>query len=40
MGKCRESRVAINTSTLERLIYDPQTILESEDAFWEEEEPL
>lgn len=39
MGKCQESRIIIDTSTLERIIYDPETILENEDAFWEEEKP-
>jgi hypothetical protein len=34
-----ESKVTIDTSTLERIAYDPQTILENEEAFWEEEKP-
>lgn len=39
MGKCLESKIIIDTSTLERIVYDPQTILENEDPFWEEEKP-
>ena len=39
MCRCLESKVTIDTSTLERIAYDPQTILENEEAFWEEEKP-
>jgi hypothetical protein len=39
MGRCRESRIIIDTSTLEKIVYDPRTILEDEGAFWEEEKP-
>ena len=39
MCRCLESKVTIDTSTLERIVYDPQTILENEEAFWEEEKP-
>lgn len=36
---CQESKITIDSSTLERIVYDPQSILENEDAFWEEEKP-
>ncbi len=39
MGKCRESTITIDTSTLERIVYEPQAVLDDEIAFWEEEKP-
>lgn len=39
MGACRESNIIIDTSTLEKIVNDPQTILETESEFWEEEKP-
>ncbi len=37
MSKCRESNIIIDTGTLEKIVNDPQTILENEKTFWEEE---
>jgi hypothetical protein len=37
MDKCLKSRITIDTGTLERNVYDPQTVLENEETFWEEE---
>lgn len=39
MGKCLESQITMDTSTLERIVKDPQAILEDEEAFWEKERP-
>lgn len=39
MGKCRESRINFNTKTLEKIVYEPDAILQDEESFWENERP-
>jgi hypothetical protein len=39
MGECIESKIIIDTGTLEKILNDPQAVLENEEAFWEEEKP-
>ena len=37
LGRCMESKVVINTGTLEKICNDPNWILENEEEFWEKE---
>ena len=39
MRKCEESQIVINTATLEKIVFDPQSVLENEESFWEDESP-
>jgi len=39
LGRCLESKVVINTGTLEKICNDPNWILENKEAFWEKERP-
>ncbi|MHA2100133.1 MAG: DUF5700 domain-containing putative Zn-dependent protease [Candidatus Kariarchaeaceae archaeon] len=37
MSRCLSSKIEFDTSTLEKIIFDPDSILENEDDFWENE---
>ena len=32
--RCLESKILFNTEALEKLVYDPEWVLENEEAFW------
>ncbi len=37
MMLCREAEIVLNTSTLEKIVNDPEGVLENEETFWQEE---
>lgn len=39
MGVCEKSKITFNTETLEKIVNDPNAVLENEEAFWEDEKP-
>ncbi len=39
MSKCKKSKIVFDTTTLEKIVEDPQWILENEELFWKEYRP-